>query len=148
MAIPKGYASAPAKMGPMRSLLDGTKLARAALIGDVVAILVFLLFGVSSHHEDAVSRFLTLAAIFVGAWVGTAWALGTYRPVSNSRLATNLVIAIPIGVLLRVAVVGSLTAGDIATFAVVALVFASVFVGLARIVVIGLFRLMHWEETS
>ena len=80
----------------MRSLLDGTKLARAALIGDVVAILVFLLFGVSSHHEDAVSRFLTLAAIFVGAWVGTAWAIGTYRPVSNARLAANLAIAIPI----------------------------------------------------
>src|SRR3954467_5184465 len=148
MAIPKGYASAPAKMGPMRSLLDGTKLARAALIGDVVAILVFLLFGVSSHHEDAVSRFLTLAAIFVGAWVGTAWALGTYRPVSNGRLAANLAIAIPIGVLLRVAVVGSLTAGEIFTFAVVALLFAAIFVGLARLVVIVLFRVMRWEEAS
>jgi hypothetical protein len=135
-------------MDAMRSLLDGTKLARAALIGDIVAILVFLVFGVSSHHEDAVSRFLTLALIFVGAWVGTAWAIGTYRPLSNARLAANLAIAIPIGVLLRVAVVGSLTAGDILTFAVVALVFASIFVGLARVIVVGLFRLMHWEETS
>src|SRR3954453_6738958 len=109
MAIPKGYASAPAKRGPMPCLLDGTKLARAALIGDVVAILVFLLFGVSSHHEDEVSRFLTLAAIFVGARGGNGGAAGRYRPGSNSRLATNLVIAIPIGVLLRGAVVGSLT---------------------------------------
>ena len=50
----------------MRPLLDGTKLARAALIGDVVALLVFLVFGVSSHHEEAVSRFLALAVIFVG----------------------------------------------------------------------------------
>ena len=132
----------------MRPLLDGTKLARAFLIGDVVAICVFLLFGISSHHEDAVTRFLTLAVIFVGAWVGTAWAIGTYRPVSNARLVANLAIAIPIGVLLRVAVVGSLTAGQILTFAVVALLFASIFVGLARVVVIGLFRMMHWEETS
>ena len=132
----------------MRPLTDGTKLARASLVGDLVAILVFLLFGVSSHHEDAVSRFLTLAVIFEGAWVGTAWAIGTYRPLSNARLAANLTIAIPIGVLLRVAVVGSLTAGDILTFAVVALLFASIFVGLARVVVIGLFRLMHWEEAS
>jgi len=132
----------------MRSLTDGTKLARATLIGDIVGILVFLVFGVSSHHEDAVSRFLTLAVIFVGAWVGTAWAIGTYRPLSNARLAANLAIAIPIGVLLRVAVVGSLTAGDILTFAVVALVFASIFVGLARVVLFGLFRLMHREETS
>jgi Protein of unknown function (DUF3054) len=132
----------------MRPLLDDTKLARAALIGDVMAILVFLLFGVSSHHEDAASRFLTLAVIFVGAWIGTAWAIGTYRPLSNARLAANLAIAIPIGVLLRVAVVGSLTAGEIFTFAIVALVFASIFVGLARAAVIGLFRLMHWEEAS
>jgi len=132
----------------MRPLLDGTKLARATLIGDVVAILVFLLFGVSSHHEDAVSRFLTLAVIFEGAWVGTAWAIGTYRPLSNACLAANLAIAIPIGVLIRVAVVGSLTAGEIFTFAVVALLFASIFVGLARVVVIGLFRIMHWEEAS
>jgi len=132
----------------MRPLLDGTKLARAFLIGDVVAICVFLLFGISSHHEDAVTRFLTLAVIFVGAWVGTAWAIGTYRPVSNARLVANLAIAIPIGVLLRVAVVGSLTAGQILTFAVVALLFASIFVGLARVVVIGLFRMMHWEEAS
>lgn len=135
-------------MSRMRPLLDGTKLARACLIGDVVAILVFLLFGISSHHEDAVSRFLTLALIFLGAWVGTAWAIGTYRPVSNARLVANLAIAIPIGVLLRVAVVGSLTAGQILTFAIVALVFASIFVGLARVIVIGLFRIMHWEETS
>jgi hypothetical protein len=131
----------------MRPLLDGTKLARAALIGDVVAILAFLLFGVSSHHEDAVTRFLTLAAIFEGAWLGTAWAIGTYRPLSNARLAANLSIAIPIGVLLRVAVVGSLTTGEIFTFAVVALLFASIFVGLARVVVMGLFRLMHWEAS-
>jgi len=132
----------------MRPLLDGTKLARAMCIGDVVAILVFLLFGVSSHHEDAVTRFLTLAVIFEAAWIGTAWAIGTYRPVSNARLAANLAIAIPIGVLLRVAVVGSLTAGEIFTFAIVALVFASIFVGLARVVVIGLFRMMHWEEEA
>jgi hypothetical protein len=132
----------------MRPLLDGTKLARAVLIGDVLALLVFLLFGISSHHEDAVSRFLTLALIFVGAWVGTAWAIGTYRPVSNGRLMANLAIAIPIGVLLRVAVVGSLTAGQILTFAIVALVFASIFVGLARVVVMVLFRMNHWEETS
>src|SRR6476620_11855406 len=132
----------------MRPLLDGTKLARAVLIGDVVAILVFLLFGISSHHEDAVSRFLTLAVIFVAAWVGTAWAIGTYRPVSNGRLVTNLAIAIPIGVLLRVAVVGSLTAGEICTFALVALLFASIFVGIARVAGVGVFRVMHWEEAS
>jgi NADH:ubiquinone oxidoreductase subunit K len=68
--------------------------------------------------------------------------------VSNGRLIANLAIAIPIGVLLRVAVVGSLTAGQILTFAIVALVFASIFVGLARVVVMVLFRMNHREETS
>ena len=52
----------------------------------------------------------------------------------------NLAIAIPIGVLLRVAVVGSLTAGEILTFAVVALLFASIFVGIARVAVVAIFR--------
>jgi len=135
-------------MWRMRALLDGTKIARAALIGDIVAILVFLLFGVSNHHDDAAARLLALVVIFEGAWLGTAWAIGTYRPLSNGRLAANLAIAIPLAVLLRVAVVGSLTAGQILVFAVVALVFASIFVGLARVAVIGVFRLMHREEAS
>ena len=91
----KASGPIPCEDGAMRPLVDGTKLARAALIGDVIALLVFLVFGVSSHKEEAVGRFLALAVIFVGAWVGTAWAIGTYRPVSNGRLAMNLAIVDP-----------------------------------------------------
>ena len=76
-----------------------------------------------------------MRAVGSGHWTGAA-------------PCTFCIIAIPIGVLIRVAVVGSLTAGEIFTFAVVALVFASIFVGLARVAVIGLFRVMHWEEAS
>ena len=77
----------------MRPLLDGTKIARAALIGDVVAILMFLLFGVSSHHEDAVSRYLTLAGrSSSGRGWGPRGRSGRTGRSSNARLAANLAI--------------------------------------------------------
>ena len=118
----------------MRPLTDGSRIARVTLAGDVVALIVFPIVGVIAHGEDLVTRFLGLASIFVGAWLVTAWFLGTYRPPTYARLLLTLALGIPLGVAIRATFVQAWTAGEIVTFAVVALLFATMFVGAARLV--------------
>ena len=117
----------------MARLTDGTPNARLTLAVDLLAIVVFIVVGMTSHHDDAAARiFLRNFIPFIAAWLATSWAVGTYRPVANGTLITTLVVAIPIGVLLRVAWVRVWDLGDILTFAGVALLFASVFIGVGR----------------
>lgn len=115
-------------------MTDGSNLARATLVGDLLGLLVFLAIGLDRHGEDVAARFLALAAIFVVAWLVTAWLLGTYRPPSNTGLLLTLVLGIPLGVVVRATFVQAWSAGEILTFAVVAVVFGALFVGVARVV--------------
>ena len=127
----------------MRPLTDGSKLARAAVIGDLVALLVFLVVGIETHAENLAARFAALAAIFLGSWLVTAWLVGTYRPLSNGRLALTLVLAVPLAVVFRAVTVGGISTSDLLTFMAVALVFCSAFVGAARVIVL----LTHRAQT-
>jgi hypothetical protein len=120
----------------MRSLTDGSRLARAVAVGDVIALLVFLAIGLDRHAENDVQRYLALAAIFVGSWLVTAWLVGTYRPVTNTGLVLTLVLAVPLAVLIRAAIVRTWTIGEIATFAGVALLFCAVLIGAVRAAVL------------
>jgi hypothetical protein len=88
----------------------------------------------ASHHDDpAAAVFLRNFVPFTAAWLAAAAVFGTYRPVSNRSLVLTVVVAIPVAVLLRVAWGGVWVARDVLTFALVALVFASVFVGAGRV---------------
>jgi hypothetical protein len=127
-------------MASMHAMTDGSRLARAFLVGDLLGVLLFLVTGLNRHGEDVASRFAALAAIFVAAWVVTAWLLGTYRGPTNGMLVLTIVLAIPLGVLLRAAFVQAWTAREVATFVGVAVVFATLFVALARVVVTLLMR--------
>ena len=118
----------------MRPLIDGSAFARATLVGDLVGLTAFLVVGLDRHGEDVAARFLALAAIFVTAWLLTAWSLGTYRPPTHARLLLTLVLGIPLGVLVRATLVQAWTAHEILTFAAVAVVFGALFVGTARVV--------------
>jgi len=124
----------------VRPLTDGSKLARAAAIGDLVALLVFLVIGLDRHAENAWGRFFALASIFLGAWLATAWAVGTYRPATNPRLALTLVLAVPLAVAIRAAVVSAWATHEVLTFIAVALLFCALFVGLARAAILLAFR--------
>jgi len=118
----------------MPHLTDGTPQARLTLGVDLGAIAVFILVGMNSHSDaTALSIFLRNFIPFTGAWLATAWFAGTYRPPAPRALLVTLVIAIPVGVLLRAAWTRSWTAADVVTFMAVALLFASMFVGLGRL---------------
>jgi Protein of unknown function (DUF3054) len=119
----------------VRPMTDGSRLSRAFLVADVVALLVFLVIGLDRHGEDVVSRFAALAGIFAGAWLVTAWLLGTYREPTYARLVLTLVLAVPLAVLVRAALVQAWTTDQVLTFAAVAFVFATMFVGFGRLIV-------------
>ena len=123
----------------MRPMTDGTRLARAALIGDLLAIVLFLAVGVDRHNENLRERLLALIAIFVGSWLVTAWSVGTYRPPTYGGMLLTLVLAVPLAVLIRAVVVSAWSSTDILTFAGVALIFVMFFVGIARFVVMLVF---------
>jgi hypothetical protein len=116
-------------------MTDGSRLSRAFLVGDIAALLVFLVIGLDRHGENALSRFAALAAIFVGAWLVTAWLLGTYREPTYARLVLTLALAVPLAVLIRAALVQAWTTEEVVTFAAVAFVFVTMFVGFARVLI-------------
>jgi Protein of unknown function (DUF3054) len=120
----------------MRPLTDGSRFARRALAGDVVALVAFLAIGLERHAENVASRFLSLVAIFVLSWLATAFAVGTYRPPTSGRLALTLVFAVPLAVAIRAAIVHAWGTDQVLTFMAVALVFCGALVALVRLVVI------------
>ena len=114
-------------------MTDGSSNARLTLAVDVLGIAAFVLIGMRSHSDAAaVSIFLRNFVPFTGSWVVVAWLVGTYRPPTPIGLIASLLIAIPIGVLLRALWVRSWSAGEVLTFALVALVFATMLIGLGR----------------
>jgi len=114
-------------------MTDGSPHTRLTLAVDVLAIAAFVLIGMRSHSDAAaVSIFLGNFVPFTGAWLVVAWLVGTYRPPTPIGLIATLLIAIPIGVLLRAVWVRSWSAGEVLTFALVALVFATMLIGLGR----------------
>jgi hypothetical protein len=116
-------------------LTDGSRQARFTLALDLVAIAAFILAGMNAHADDgAATVFLRNFIPFAGAWLVTAWLARTYRPPASRSLLITLVVAIPCGVLLRSAWVRSWTAADVVTFMAVALLFASIFVGIGRVI--------------
>jgi Protein of unknown function (DUF3054) len=116
-------------------LTDGSGQARFTLSLDVTAIAVFIAIGIEAHDDaGAASIFLRNFVPFTAAWLVTAWFARTYRPPTPRALVLTLVVAIPCGVLLRAAWIRTSTAAEIATFMVIALLFASVFIGFGRVI--------------
>ena len=114
-------------------MTDGSPHTRLTLAVDVLAIAAFVLIGMRSHSDAAaVSIFLRNFVPFTGAWLVVVWLVGTYRPPTPIGLIATLLIAIPVGVLLRAVWVRSWSAGEVLTFALVALVFATMLIGLGR----------------
>ena len=123
-------------MTAVRRLTDGSRFARRAVIADVVALLVFLAIGLDTHAENDVGRFMSLALIFVGAWLATGWVIGAYRPATTAHLVLTLVLAVPLAVAIRATIVHAWTTRDVVLFMCVALIFCAALTALARLAVL------------
>lgn len=120
-------------MGEMR-LTDGTARARLTLAVDLLALGLFVLVGMRSHHVgSAVAVFARNAVPFGVAWLGFSSVFRTYRPPTHRALVWTILTAVPVGVLGRTLWVGYPQGVRILVFLGVALLFLSLFVGIGRV---------------
>jgi hypothetical protein len=114
-------------------LTDGSRRATTTLVVDVVALAAFVLAGMTSHHET--SRAVVFVRNFVPvtvAWFVVALVLPTYRPPRVRWMLANWVVAVPLGLIVRSAIVGDLGESGQLTFFAVALSFTLLFLLIGR----------------
>lgn len=112
---------------------DGSARARLTFAFDLIALVLFVLAGMRNHRTGSqLEIFLRNAVPVMVAWVALAVVWRTYRPVSLLRLAVTWVTAVPAGLLVRTAWVGSPTGGRIAVFLGVGMAFTALFLLIGR----------------
>lgn len=117
-------------------LTDGTRTSRLSFAVDLLAITVFVVAGMRSHRTgSAIDVFARNAVPLGGAWIATAFLLGSYRPASLSRLLATWAIAVPTGVVLRSWWTGSPDGDELLVFGAVAMLFILAFLGAGRMLV-------------
>lgn len=116
----------------MRRLLPGRRGAIRYAIADAVALLAFVAIGLRGHHGRTVEGFLRNAVPLLGAWCLVAWAAHTYRRPGWWSLLRTWIVAVPIGLLVRTAIVGSPRGARILVFVGVGLGFTLLALVLAR----------------
>jgi hypothetical protein len=118
----------------MRRLFPGRRRTTWYVLADAAALLLFVLIGLRGHGVRTVDGFLRNAVPLLGAWFVVAWLLRTYRRPGWRSLLTNWIIAVPIGLLVRTAVVGSPSGAGILAFVGVGLAFTLLVLVLGRLV--------------
>ena len=100
---------------------------------DAVALSVFVAIGLVQHDGGpGVGLFLRTAAPLLGAWFATAVVTHPYRRPGLRSLLTTWIVAVPVGILVRTALVGSPSGAAIAVFLGVALAFTLLFLLVGR----------------
>jgi hypothetical protein len=100
---------------------------------DTLALLLFVLVGLAQHGRDAaLALFLQNAVPLVASWFVVARSVGTYRRPSVRTLLVTWALAVPVGLLLRTAWVGSPRGAAILVFVGIGLAFTLLFLCLAR----------------
>jgi hypothetical protein len=124
-------------------LTDGTRAARVTLGIDVVALAMFVVVGMGSHHEGSqASIFLRNFVPVTVCWLLLALVVPTYRPPKFSTMLLTWAIAVPAGLFVRSAIHGDLGDPDLPVFFAVALSFTLAFLAIGRAVAIALTRRM------
>ncbi len=120
---------------------DGTRFAKVALVCDLVVLPLFVAVGLASHRTGSrVVIFLRNAVPVMLAWVVAARVLGTYRPPEFSSLFATWVVAIPVGIVVRSWIAGSLGDEGFWVFLGVAMAFTLLFLGVGRAIAIAIAR--------
>jgi Protein of unknown function (DUF3054) len=102
---------------------------RLAATADAVAIVVFAVVGLLSHHGHVSGSGLARDALpLLGGWFAAALLVRLYERPRPRRLAATWLLGITAGVAVRAAILGHTHAGKEAAFLGVALAFTLLFV--------------------
>lgn len=119
----------------MRPMTDGSRSARFTLVVDLAMLPLFVLVGLRTHSlAGEAETFLRNAVPVTVAWLLVAVVLRTYRPPSFSRFIVNWLIAVPVGLLIRTWIAGTLGNDGVAVFFGVAMVFTLAFLAFGRLI--------------
>src|SRR5918998_4447056 len=100
---------------------------------DVLALLTFVAIGLAQHERGAVpTLFLQNAVPLVASWFVVARLAGAYRHATLRTLLATWGLAVPVGLLLRTAWVGSPRGAAILVFLGIGLAFTLLFLLVAR----------------
>jgi hypothetical protein len=122
-------------------LTDGTRFARAALAGDLIALPMFVVVGMGSHRTGAqIAIFLRNTVPVVLAWLVAARFLATYRPPAFTSMFATWAVAVPVGIVIRSLIAGRLDDDGFFVFLGVAMAFTLLFLGVGRGVVLSIVR--------
>jgi len=122
-------------------LTDGSRYARVALVCDLVALPMFVVVGMTSHHTgSATAIFLRNTVPVMVAWLIVARVIGTYRPPAFLTLFATWALAIPAGLAVRSMIAGTLDDGRFFVFLGVAMAFTLLFLGVARSIATAIVR--------
>jgi Protein of unknown function (DUF3054) len=120
----------------VRTLLGARRQAVwLVVIGDVVALVAFVLIGIRSHHVATPIGFVRNAGPLLAAWFAVALLTRPYRRPGFRSLVRTWIVAVPIGLLVRTALVGSPTGGRLVVFLAVGLAVTLAFLVLGRVLV-------------
>lgn len=117
----------------MRPLTDGGATSRLTLAIDLIALPLFVVVGMANHDADTrLVVFLRNTVPVLCAWLLVAWFVGTYRPPTLMGMITTWAIAVPVGLLVRTAIAGTLGDAEILVFFGVAMAFTLAFLAAGR----------------
>jgi hypothetical protein len=109
---------------------DGTRRSSvvALVIADAVALMVFVVAGIGSHHEvGALDLFLRNAVPLEVAWFAVSAIAATYRRPGIRTLLWTWVVAVPLGLVVRSIWVGSPSGSRLLVFVGIGLTFTLLF---------------------
>lgn len=100
----------------------------AFVIADAVALMVFVLAGIRSHHEvGAIDLFLRNAVPLEVAWFAVSAVAATYRRPGLRTLLWTWIVAVPAGLVVRSIWVGSPSGTRLLSFVGIGLLFTLLF---------------------
>lgn len=110
---------------------------RAAATVDAVALLAFVVIGVSQHHAAFVPGVLRTAVPLLVAWFAVGLVLGAYRRVGWITLLVTWLVATPLGLLARSVVRGGPWGRGLLEFGAIAMGFTALFLMGGRLVLLA-----------
>lgn len=100
---------------------------------DGVGLVLFVLVGTHSHHEDAaLATFARNAVPLLASWYTFAAILGAYRRPGLATLVRTWLVAVPVALVVRTLWVGSPTGVRFLTFLGVGMAFTMLFLLMGR----------------